>query len=118
MEERQQLLLSSHLNLALCYLKTQEYFEAKNAATTAIELDENNEKAFFRRGQALLYIGEAQLAANDFATVLKLEPNNKAAQVQLTACNKTIKDQLQKEKKIYANMFDKFAKMDTQVKTN
>lgn len=115
-EERKALLLSSNLNLALCYLKLNEPFEARNAATSVLEIDSNNEKALFRRGQAYLAIGEPQLAADDFKTLLSVEPNNSAAKVQLALCNKTLKEQLQKEKQIYANMFDKFAKMDTQVK--
>lgn len=118
MEEKKTLLLSANLNLALCYLKINDYPEARSAATAAIELDPANEKAFFRRGQALLNIGDAEVAVDDFKKVLELEPNNKAAQNQLTVCQNIIKQQLQKEKKIYANMFDKFAKMDTQVKPN
>lgn len=115
-ETRKSLLLSSHLNMALCYLKLKEYNEAKSAATAAIALDPNNEKGLFRRGQALVYLGQPETAMNDFKKVLELEPNNKAAQTQLACCQKTLKEHLQKEKKIYANMFDKFAKTDTQVK--
>lgn len=111
-------MLASHLNISLAYLKLKEYFEAKTAASSALEIDANNEKALFRRGQALLGVGEPQLASNDFTQCLKIDPNNKAAQTQLAVCAKTLKEQLQKEKKIYANMFDKFAKMDTQVTTN
>lgn len=98
-------------------MKLSEPFEAKNSATAALDIDEKNEKALFRRGQAYLAIGEPQLAADDFKTLLTVEPNNSAAKSQLAVCNKVLKEQLQKEKKIYANMFDKFAKMDTQVKT-
>ncbi|GJQ77441.1 FKBP59 [Trypoxylus dichotomus] len=113
-EDRRALILSSNLNLALCYLKLDEPFEAKNSATSALEIDPKNEKALFRRGQAYLAIGEPQLALDDFKALLLIEPNNSAAKAQLAVCNKTLKEQLQKEKKIYANMFDKFAKMDTQ----
>nr|XP_022905761.1 FK506-binding protein 59 [Onthophagus taurus] len=113
-DEQKSLLLSANLNLSLCYLKLNEPFEARNSATSALDIDENNEKALFRRGQAHLSLSEPQLAANDFAALLKVEPNNSAAKSQLAQCNKTLKEQLQKEKKIYANMFDKFAKMDTQ----
>lgn len=114
-EETKALQLSAHLNISLCHLKLNQYFEAKAHATDAIKMDENNEKAYFRRGQALLQLGEPQLAIKDFNEVLRLEPNNKAAQTQLTACQKLIKEQLSREKKIYANMFDKFAKVDAQV---
>lgn len=95
-----------------------EAFEAKGAASSALEIDPKNEKALFRRGQALLALGEAQVAVKDFQEVLNIDPNNKAAQTQLAVCHKSIKEQLQKEKKIYANMFEKFAKMDTQVNTS
>lgn len=95
-----------------------EPFEAKNAASSALEIDPKNEKALFRRGQALLATAEAHLAAKDFQEVLNIDPNNKAAQAQLAVCHKSMKEQLQKEKKIYANMFEKFAKMDTQVNVN
>lgn len=114
-DERKSLLLASHSNLALCYLKLNEHFEAKNAATSALEIDPKNEKALFRRGQALLALGEAHQAIKDFSEVLQLDPSNKAAQSQLAICQKSIREQLAKEKKIYANMFEKFAKTDTQV---
>lgn len=103
------------MNLSLCYLKLKQYFEARESATAAIKLNESNAKAYFRRGQAQLVLGEAKLALNDFNQVLSLEPNNKAAQSQVIVCQKIIKQQLQKEKEIYANMFDKFAKVDAQV---
>lgn len=114
-EERNKLRLSANLNLSLCYLKLKEYFDARSNATAALEIDPNNEKAYFRRGQALLAIGEPEEASKNFAEVLRLEPNNQAAKAQQAICIKTLKDQKEKEKKIYANMFDKFAKTDTQV---
>lgn len=117
-EEQKALLIAVHSNLALCYLKLKEHFDAKNSATSALELDPKNEKALFRRGQALLALGEAELAVKDFTEVLNLDPNNKAAQSQLATCQQTIREQLKKEKKIYANMFEKFAKTDTQVNAN
>lgn len=94
----------------------KEYFDARNAATSALEVDPHNEKGLFRRGQAYLALGEPQMASHDFQELLKRDPNNKAAQTQLAVCAKALREQLQKEKKIYANMFDKFAKMDAQVK--
>lgn len=115
MQEVNSLKLSANLNLSLSYLKLQNYFDARDSATEALKFDENNEKAYFRRGQALLSLGEPHLATKDFNEVLRLEPNNKAGQAQLVACQKQIKEQLSREKKIYANMFDKFAKEDTQV---
>ncbi|XP_057655675.1 FK506-binding protein 59 [Diorhabda carinulata] len=113
-EERDALLLASHLNVALCQLKLKEYFDARSAATSALKIDPNNEKALFRRGQALLQLGEPELANKDFTRCVEIDPNNTAAKNQLAICSNAIKAILQKEKRIYANMFDKFAKMDTQ----
>ncbi|CAH1125938.1 unnamed protein product [Ceutorhynchus assimilis] len=114
-DERRSLLLAAHLNIALCYLKLNDNFQAKASATKALEIDPANEKALFRRGQALNGLGEPRLAAKDFGECLKLDPNNSAARAQQSLCSHVMKEQLEKEKKIYANMFDKFAKMDTQV---
>ncbi|KAB0799943.1 hypothetical protein PPYR_07823 [Photinus pyralis] len=113
-DEKKSLKLSANLNLSLCYYKLKEYFETRQSATAAIELDSKSVKAFFRRGQALLALGEPELASKDFAVVLDIEPDNTAAKAQQALCAKTLKQQLEKEKRIYANMFDKFAKMDAQ----
>jgi FK506-binding protein 4/5 len=58
---------------------------------------------------------EPEIAKKDFETILQHEPNNKAAANQIKICNQKIKEQLSKEKQIYANMFEKFAKIDRQV---
>lgn len=69
------------------------------------------------RGQANLGLGEPERAKADFEAVLKLEPNNKAAANNVILCNKKIKEQEGREKKIYANMFEKFAQRDREVGT-
>lgn len=45
----------------------------------------------------------------------QLEPENKAALNQITLCKQEIAQQNQKEKRLYANMFSKFADADTKV---
>lgn len=109
------LLLSAHLNLALCHLKTDQNVEAKDACNEALKLSPQNEKALFRRGQAYLALASPEIAIKDFQEVLKIEPKNTAALKQIGVCNNLIKKQLAKEKKLYANMFDKFAQEDKQV---
>lgn len=44
-----------------------------------------------------------------------MEPTNKAAIGQIAACRKIIKDAHEKDKKLYANMFAKFASVDYEV---
>ncbi|XP_012255736.2 FK506-binding protein 59 isoform X2 [Athalia rosae] len=112
--EAKDLRLSAYLNLALCYLKTNKNTEARNACTEALALSPDNEKALFRRGQANLVLSAPELAQQDFEAVLRVNPKNTAATSQLLACKKLHKEQLAKEKQIYANMFDKFALRDKQ----
>lgn len=112
---RDNLLLSANLNLALCFLKTNQAFQAKEACNKSLELDPKNEKALFRRGQAHLELAGPELAIKDFQAVVDIEPKNTAAANQVIICNNLIKKDLAKEKKLYANMFEKFAKEDQQV---
>ncbi|XP_012280101.1 peptidyl-prolyl cis-trans isomerase FKBP4 isoform X2 [Orussus abietinus] len=113
-KEQEDLLLSAHLNLALCYLKTNSYVEAKDSCNEALNLSPTNEKALFRRGQAYIALASPEIAVKDFQEVLKVEPKNAAAAKQVTVCNNLIKKQIAREKKLYANMFDTFAKQDKQ----
>ncbi|KAK1124519.1 hypothetical protein K0M31_006869 [Melipona bicolor] len=112
--QRNDLILSAHLNLALCYLKMDQNVEAKDSCNEALKLSPQNEKALFRRGQAYLALASPEIAIKDFQEVLKVEPKNTAAVKQIGICNNLIKKQLEKEKKLYANMFDKFAQEDKQ----
>lgn len=113
--ERKAVLLATHLNIAMCYLKLEEHLEARDHCNKALEIDSQNVKGLFRRGQAFLGVGEPEQGKLDFEAVLKIEPNNKAASNHILLCNKKIKEQRKNEKKIYANMFEKFAEIDKQV---
>nr|QBH73885.1 fk506-binding protein [Encarsia formosa] len=113
-KQRLNLLLSTNLNLALCFLKANDHALAREACDKVLELDPKNEKALFRRGQALLYLASPELALKDFQEVVSIEPKNTAALKQVFHCQSVIKRELAKEKKLYANMFEKFAKQDRQ----
>lgn len=105
--------LAAHLNLAMCFLKLQEPNQALENCDKALELDGSNEKALFRRGEALFGMKEFDRARDDFQRVLQLYPANKAAKSQVVLCQKRIKEQHEKDKRIYANMFQKFAERDS-----
>lgn len=105
--------LAAHLNLAMCYLKIQEPSPALDSCDKALELDSTNEKALFRRGEALFVMKEFERAKDDFQKVVQLYPSNKAAKSQVAMCQKRIKEQHEKDKRIYANMFQKFAERDS-----
>ncbi|KOB65970.1 Uncharacterized protein OBRU01_22006, partial [Operophtera brumata] len=104
--EGNELLLSAHLNLALVYLKVTppHYFEASQHANKALKIEPNNVKGLFRLGQAMVGLGEAESAMKEFQKV--------AAANQIIVCRNAIQKQKQREKTMYANMFDKFAQHD------
>ncbi|XP_064885592.1 peptidyl-prolyl cis-trans isomerase FKBP4 [Columba livia] len=104
--------LAAHLNLAMCHLKLKEYSQALENCNKALELDSNNEKGLFRRGEAHLAVNDFELARADFQKVIQLYPSNKAAKVQLVTCQQKIREQHEKEKKMYANMFQRLADRD------
>lgn len=56
----------------------------------ALELDQFNEKALFRRGKALLNMNEFDRAKNDFQHVVQLYPDNKAAKSQVRRTHITV----------------------------
>jgi len=105
--------LAAHLNLAMCFLKLQEPNQVLENCDKALELDASNEKALFRRGEALCGMKEFDKARDDFQQVVQLYPANKAAKSQMVLCQKYIKEQHEKDKRIYANMFQKFAERDS-----
>nr|XP_046239529.1 peptidyl-prolyl cis-trans isomerase FKBP5 [Scatophagus argus]XP_046239530.1 peptidyl-prolyl cis-trans isomerase FKBP5 [Scatophagus argus] len=108
----QDFILTSHLNLALCFLRLKEFSQAVENCNKVIELDKHNEKALYRRGEARLLRNEFSLAMADFQQVLQVNPLNRAARAQISICHSKIKEHHEQDKKTYANMFQKFAERD------
>ncbi|XP_026162482.1 peptidyl-prolyl cis-trans isomerase FKBP5 [Mastacembelus armatus] len=109
--------LTAHLNLALCFLRIKEFSQAVENCNKVIELDEINEKALYRRGEARLLRNEFSLANADFQQVLQINPLNRAARAQISICQSKIKEHHEQDKKTYANMFQKFAEQDAKIQT-
>lgn len=104
--------LAGHLNLAMCYIKLADFVQARTHCDKALEIDANNVKGLFRRGQALVKMNEPELARQDFQRVQQLDPQNKAAVHQAQICTQQIRAAKAHEKKIYANMFERLSKME------
>lgn len=81
-----------------------------------IELDQHNEKALYRRGEARFLRNEFSLAMTDFQQVLQINASNRAARTQMAICQNKIKEHHEQDKRIYANMFQKFAEQDAKVR--
>lgn len=111
-EKRKALMLAAHLNLAMCYLKLSEDVDACRSCDDALALDPKNEKGLFRRGMANLNLQNFDEALRDFKAVLEVDPDNKAAKNQLVMTTHKIKQIHNREKQMYAGMFQKFAEID------
>lgn len=108
-EKRKNLLLAAHLNLAMCYLKLKEDYQACQSCNDALQIDAKNEKGLFRRGTANLNLQNFDLALTDFNTVLEIDPQNKAAKNQIVVTNQKKKQLREREKQMYSTMFKKLA---------
>lgn len=106
--------LAVYLNKALCHQKLNEFDEAKDACNEALNIDKANVKALYRRGQSRLSLGDFEKALVDFNAVREIEPENKAAINQVTICKQKMKHYNDQQKKVFANMFTKFAQSDKQ----
>ena len=82
-----------YLNIAACHLKSELYEDVIAACTSALQLDAANVKGLFRRGTAYAKLHKVEQASADFEKLLQLEPENRAAQNQLTALSKTKKQE-------------------------
>ncbi|XP_014791337.1 peptidyl-prolyl cis-trans isomerase FKBP4 isoform X1 [Octopus bimaculoides] len=116
--QKKSLLLAAHLNTALCHLKTNDSHHAIQACDKALEIDEQNVKGLFRRGQAKMNENDYKEALGDFNSLLKLEPDNKAAKNHIIICTKKMKDYKEKEKKLYANIFSKYTMENAKLESN
>ena len=60
-------------------------------------------------------IHEPEQAKKNFEAILQSDPNNKAAANQVVICNAKIREQREKDKKLYSSIFNKMAENDRQV---
>ncbi|KAK3101889.1 hypothetical protein FSP39_007078 [Pinctada imbricata] len=108
--KRRELMLAAHLNVAMCKLKTKEWYDSKKHCEKALEFDPNNVKGFFRKAQAEYELKDWKESKADYQKVLELEPANKAAKNGVLKCEQQEKKDKEREKKLYQGIFSKMAK--------
>merc|ERR1712232_949733 len=101
---------STHLNMAACYLKTQEHQKCVDACTKALGAAGPISKAYFRRGQAHLELRNLDEAKDDLEQARKLEPNDPALEKEVRRLKQAFAQFEAKEKKKYAKMFSEMEK--------
>ncbi|XP_057706703.1 peptidyl-prolyl cis-trans isomerase D [Corythoichthys intestinalis] len=97
--------LSCYLNTAACKLKLQMWQEAMDSCNEALELDNSNTKALFRRAQAWQGLKEFSQAMTDLKTAQGIAPEDKAISNEMKRVQLQVQQEKEREKKIYAKMF-------------
>jgi len=64
--------IAAYLNTSLVYQKLNDCLKSKLACNYVLEMDENNIKALYRRGQAYFDMGDIDNALIDFKRVICL----------------------------------------------
>jgi len=89
-------------NLALCYLKLQDFPRALQCAEEATNLDKKNVKAWLRMGIACNELGQWEKAKDALGAANALEPQNAAITKEIATWragyNKWLEEQKAKEK--------------------
>ncbi|VDD94811.1 unnamed protein product [Enterobius vermicularis] len=75
----------------MAYLKKELYGSALEDAETALRIDPNYIKAYYRRGTANMALGKFKLALRDYDAVRKVRPNDRDAVNKYVECSKIVK---------------------------
>lgn len=97
--------LSCILNTAACKLKLKLWQEAIASCDEALQLNQTNTKALFRRAQAWQGLNEFNKAMIDLKKAQEIAPGDKAIGNEMLKVKQQVKEEKEKEKKIYAKMF-------------
>ena len=98
-------LYASYCNLSLAHLNLGRVSQALQAAQSAIALNPENPKGYYRRGRARLASGMAEEAGEDFSTVLKYNPGDSASLEGLQQVQVALSKAKEKEQKMFKKMF-------------
>ncbi|XP_064610177.1 peptidyl-prolyl cis-trans isomerase D-like isoform X1 [Liolophura sinensis] len=93
------------LNLALCLYKLGNFPSCLERCEEALDIDPNNAKAHFRKGQALHALQDWDKALQALNKAKTLEPDDKGIVKEIEKVKKTITEYNNKQKKLYAKMF-------------
>jgi len=94
-------------NSALCALKQENWLEAIDYATRALEIDPNNAKALYRRAQAYDAREDWDEAIADLEAALIVAPEDVAIPKLLSRAKKGKSKQAGKQKALYSKMLSK-----------
>ncbi|CAH3140589.1 unnamed protein product [Pocillopora meandrina] len=109
-EQIYQVQFSCYNNLAACLLKDNRWDRTIYYCNEALKIQPSNAKALFRRGQAYFHLNDLEKAERDLKAAEELEPEDSSIKKMLASLDVELKKMKEREKKIYAGMFDRHNK--------
>lgn len=106
-EQVKQLIISLQTNLSMVCFKQNKHKMSRDVASKALEVDDQNVKALYRRAVASRAMGDVDAARADLKEALKLDPANTAVKKELLAIKKSLEDLKRKEKARLQKAFSK-----------
>ncbi|SCM20776.1 peptidyl-prolyl cis-trans isomerase, putative [Plasmodium chabaudi adami] len=104
-DEQNELEIKLHLNMALTNLHMADYYNCISECSTVLNLDKNNVKAFYRRGQAYMSLDLYSKAKEEFQKVEKIDPHDKNIKKSLLELERKILIYDKKKKLLCSKMF-------------
>ncbi|XP_071790726.1 inactive peptidyl-prolyl cis-trans isomerase FKBP6-like [Asterias amurensis] len=104
-DEMKRVLLKLLLNSALCNIKLCNSTRALSNCMKALDIDHNNVKAMFRRGQAFLQLSDFEKAQKWLSKAQKQCPNDTAIVKEIAKLHTARKTFKQMEQSMYTKMF-------------
>jgi len=96
------------LNMAACQIKLKDYKGAWLSCEKSLDIDVNNVKAIFRRGQSYAGQGDYEKARQDMVAAIKLDPKNKDLRRAYEDLKKKEEDYKKKQQEMFTKMGSMF----------
>merc|ERR1711871_38469 len=91
-------------NMASCYLKLKNFAEVISKCDDALQIDSNDAKALFKRGQAFFFTNDLKTCLKDFSKCQTLDPSNNSVAKYIRATKKKLRKIAKEEQAIYGGM--------------
>jgi len=99
--------IASLSNACACYLSLKKWDKVISKCAEVLQVDKRNAKAYFRRASAHYELQEFYKAKQDILQATKLAPSDKQVKNMQDQIFKSIENEKNKEKKLFAGVFDK-----------
>lgn len=99
-----ELQMKCYNNLAAAQLKVEAWDEAIKSCNSVLRVQPNNVKALFRKAKCLIHKGDCDTAIALLRRALKLDPDNKTVQNELTRIEKRCKEMESHQRQLYRKM--------------